>query len=61
MIEGEGFVFETECKLFYILIHVADPKYIGIKVCWFGLVRFVILMQVDQMTLDLGAFGGTAL
>ena len=23
-------------EIFYVLVHVADPKYIGIKACWFG-------------------------
>ena len=27
-------------NFFYVLVHVADPKYIGIKTCWFGLVWF---------------------
>ena len=23
---------------FYVLVHIAGPKFIGIKTCWFGLV-----------------------
>ena len=27
---------------FYFLVHVVDPKYIGIKACWFDLIWYII-------------------
>ena len=33
---GEGSMYWIEYKLFYFLVHTADPKLIGIKACWFG-------------------------
>ena len=36
-------MYWIEYKLFYVLVHIADPKFIGIKACWFGLVHFQLL------------------
>ena len=35
---GGGFVYVIQRKFFYVLVLVADSKYIGIKTYWFGLV-----------------------
>ena len=37
MIGGAGSMYWIEYKLLYILVHIAGPKLIEIKSCWFGL------------------------
>ena len=32
-------------KLFYVLVLIADPKLIGIKACWFGLVYTLVFRK----------------
>ena len=40
---GGGFVYGIKYKLFHVLVRVADPKFIGIKPCRFGLVLLLIV------------------
>ena len=46
-------MYWIECKLFYFLVPIADPKLIGIKACWFVLELLLSLLDGIIFLIDI--------